>query len=408
MRKSWLALTLAILCILILKFFLLTNLEPILDEKTYLSSAKAYLDGQIDPNFQHPPLGKELLAAGILLFGNNAFGLRIVPIIVGLVTLLFTYLIAKLLFGNYKAGLISGAILASETFFFTYSSLAYLEIILTSFSLISIFFLVKYLNKGSPASFFLHTIFLSAAISTKLTGLFLAPASLLLIYIIKKEKIVNLLGKAAIIGIILSIFYLSTYLPLISLKGFGEFLEVQKKMIEFQTSQTFEKHELSGKIDALEYHPIGWFLGIGTIFHVRDGQFKSLSYHPIDLGENYSSLVLFIVNPFVLWPALVALFATAKNFQKSNTAKILTGLSIFLIIPYFLSGRIVYPYYLLSSLPIFSILITYVIYPLWRKHNERWKAIWFLGCCFLFFLLMLPLLIGVKTPSWYYSWFFHP
>ena len=409
MKKNWRFLISIILLLLIFKLLLLINLkEPILDEKLYLAAAKAYLKGAIDPNFQHPPLGKELLALGLSLFGENTLGLRVIPMFFGLLTIIFTYLISSQLFKDHKAGLISTSILATETFFFIYSSLAYLEIILVSFSLITVFFLIKFLQEDSPLSFFFYTIFLSAAVSVKLTGLFLIPPSLLLIYLIKKEKFIHLLAKTALIGLILLIFYLFSYASLINSRGIGKFLERQKNMIQFQMSQTFKKHQLTNKIDFLEFHPIGWFLGISTIFNIQDGQIKSISYYPLDLGNNYASLIIFVINPFVLWPGLLSLFVAIKNFQRSNPAKILTIITISLVIPYFLSGRIVYPYYILSALPFFSILITYAIYPIWRKHNQRWKVAWFLGCCLLFFLLMSPLLTGIKTPSWYYSWIFQP
>ena len=45
---------------------------PIFDEGLfYLPAARAYLQGLPDPTFEHPPLGKEAIALGIALLGDN-------------------------------------------------------------------------------------------------------------------------------------------------------------------------------------------------------------------------------------------------------------------------------------------------------------------------------------------------
>ena len=53
----------------------------------------AYADAPagIDPNTEHPPLGKVLIALSMQLFGDNGFGWRIPSLIAGMITLLALY-----------------------------------------------------------------------------------------------------------------------------------------------------------------------------------------------------------------------------------------------------------------------------------------------------------------------------
>src|SRR6187551_477548 len=56
---------------------------PFFDEVHYLPAARAILALSHPANPEHPPLGKELLALGIALFGDRPFGWRIMPVLFG-------------------------------------------------------------------------------------------------------------------------------------------------------------------------------------------------------------------------------------------------------------------------------------------------------------------------------------
>ena len=51
--------------------------KPFFDEIHYLPAARAILDLSHPANPEHPPLGKEILALGIALFGDRPLGWRI-------------------------------------------------------------------------------------------------------------------------------------------------------------------------------------------------------------------------------------------------------------------------------------------------------------------------------------------
>ena len=54
------------------------------DEVHYVPAAKALLEGTGYVNREHPLLGKQLMALGIMIFGDNAFGWRVMPYLAGI------------------------------------------------------------------------------------------------------------------------------------------------------------------------------------------------------------------------------------------------------------------------------------------------------------------------------------
>ena len=60
---------------------------PLFDEVHYLPAARSLLDLSAALNMEHPPLGKQAIALGMLLLGDNALGWRIVPYLFGVLAL---------------------------------------------------------------------------------------------------------------------------------------------------------------------------------------------------------------------------------------------------------------------------------------------------------------------------------
>lgn len=60
---------------------------PFFDEVHYLPAARALLDLSAALNMEHPPLGKQAIALGMLLLGDNALGWRIMPLLCGVLSL---------------------------------------------------------------------------------------------------------------------------------------------------------------------------------------------------------------------------------------------------------------------------------------------------------------------------------
>jgi len=70
------------------------------DEFHYVPSAKQVLEFKKNQNWEHPPLGKELMAIGIGIFGDNPLGWRVMSVLFGAFTLSGMYALALVLFDS--------------------------------------------------------------------------------------------------------------------------------------------------------------------------------------------------------------------------------------------------------------------------------------------------------------------
>src|SRR5262245_53901289 len=61
------------------------------DEFHYVPSAKQFLAHQQNQNWEHPPLGKMIMAVGIAVFGDRQLGWRFMSTVFGALTLVGMY-----------------------------------------------------------------------------------------------------------------------------------------------------------------------------------------------------------------------------------------------------------------------------------------------------------------------------
>lgn len=121
------------------------------DEVYYVPDARSIL-GQneqglpIDPRSGHPPLGKMLIALGMLAVGDNPFGWRIMSVIAGTAAIPIFYLVVSRLFQGRKefsyATPIATILFSFETLTFYFSRVARIDIFMLVFLLAGIYFLL--------------------------------------------------------------------------------------------------------------------------------------------------------------------------------------------------------------------------------------------------------------------------
>lgn len=168
--RLWLILALLILTAVLLRLWRLGYpAAPYFDEKYYDDAARSILAWGRDPNFMHPPLGKELIAVGmavssrlgslaersapgpLLVFGfrflgNEGVGLkegvgrRAAPLAASILTLFLVYLLADSLFANRTVAILSSFLLAFDFLHFVQSRIAMLD------SFLGLFILTGYLT----------------------------------------------------------------------------------------------------------------------------------------------------------------------------------------------------------------------------------------------------------------------
>jgi dolichyl-phosphate-mannose--protein O-mannosyl transferase len=112
--------------------------QPFFDEVHYLPPARAILALSHPLNPEHPPLGKELIALGIALFGDNPLGWRIMPMLAGVLALL-SFMRALWHATCSRFASLSGGVLLVLAFpIFVQARIAMLDIFMAAFTLLAL------------------------------------------------------------------------------------------------------------------------------------------------------------------------------------------------------------------------------------------------------------------------------
>ncbi|HEX2241132.1 MAG TPA: phospholipid carrier-dependent glycosyltransferase [Actinomycetota bacterium] len=90
----------------------------------------------------HPPLGKWLIALGIRLFGYDAFGWRIAAVFAGTAMVALLYLLARKLFRSTLGAIAASGLLAIDLLHFVQSRIAMLDIFVGLFALAAFLFVI--------------------------------------------------------------------------------------------------------------------------------------------------------------------------------------------------------------------------------------------------------------------------
>lgn len=110
------------------------------DEVHYARDACTYVSSDgcgiaEEANFEHPPLGKWLIAMGIVTFGDDAVGWRIASALAGVVSVVLLYLIVVHIGGSRTVALLSAGLMALDPLHLVQSRIAMLDIFVVAFGL---------------------------------------------------------------------------------------------------------------------------------------------------------------------------------------------------------------------------------------------------------------------------------
>ncbi|MCW3848698.1 glycosyltransferase family 39 protein [Sphingomonas sp. LB-2] len=107
--------------------------QPFFDETHYLPAARGLLALDMPRNTEHPLLGKELLAAGIALFGDNPMGWRLIPTLFGAATIMGVFAFLWLLLRNTRLAVLGAVLALFNQMVFIQARIAMLDVFLGAF-----------------------------------------------------------------------------------------------------------------------------------------------------------------------------------------------------------------------------------------------------------------------------------
>lgn len=356
------------------------------DGKGYYHIVQTYLKGEDDPNFMHPPLGKEILALGMKIFGDNAYGWRMPSVIFSTLGILVIYFLVREITKSKRAALLASFFLSLDFIYFIHSRLLTMEMIYLFFFWLSVFFFWKFLKSSGLISLWFGAFSFAAAFATKWLAVFvLIPFVIILLF---KKDFKKLFLVFLSVSFSTALLYTASYLPFILRNSFGDFIALQLKILNFWIDSSSKGLNM-GFIDYLTSHIFIWPLNPPWAYETAtqdDGKMRIIwaMYHP----------ALFYFMEFFLLKDLITSFKTTlRTYGKSLL------LAASFLLPWVVITRNQYLYYALPAIPF---LYAYLSMRVIRTYeNDKW---WFLAFSFTVIAVSIyfyPLITNVWVDEKY-------
>ncbi len=329
------------------------------DELLYVNAARAYLTSSKPyPIPDHPPLGKEILAVGISLFGDNPWGWRLLSASFGAVSLtLIAFLIFRLT-RRLGVALFVWALMLLDPIFFLHLRMGLLDPPLTAFLLLAVTatYLFFVSEKVRMLWVWLSAAFLGLAVSTKMLGIVFFPilGGMTVFRLWGEDKRWNKILQASLIFALLppGIFILS-YLA----------LHYTLRETWDLTLYIFAWHRVAGAETFLTSRWYEWLFIKNPVF-----------YFYKRLGPDRWQTAIATGN-FVLWigAQLGALYALIRNYRRPEIWMFV--LPIILQFALYAQKPSTFIHYMTEILPFFYILLGVAIGDLFDRYGEKYRRI---------------------------------
>lgn len=374
--------------------------ELVFDEVYYVDGARDYLANGVELDdgkaefIVHPPIGKWAIAIGIKVFGDNPFGWRATAALVGTLSILLIFLIARQLFKSFFIGFSAATLMALDGLHLVMSRTALLDIFLSFFILLGFYLLLK--NR-----LWLAGLVFGLALGTKWSAVYVLAAVGLYLLISQKRYLLTI-SQFAITPLFVYIASWSGWF--LNDKGWDRnsggnalfsLFNYHREMLNFHTGLTTDH----------SYQASAWnwlILGRPTSFFYET---------PEGCGaDSCSQEVLAIGTPFLWWTGLIAIFITIGYFiyRREKSAGLILLFLLASYLPWLaFPERTTFYFYAIAFQPFLILSIAFVISKALenqelRAIRERYVAagLVVIAACFAYFF---PLFVaGVLTyENWY-------
>jgi dolichyl-phosphate-mannose-protein mannosyltransferase len=145
---------------------ILTGMSPGFDEQYHGRTALEYLNQRRPYEDTHPPLGKALMALGILIFGMTPFGWRFMGVFFGVLIIPFMFAFGKRLFKKTEYAFIAAFLMAFDFMHFTQSRIATIDTFPVFFIILTFYFMYRFCEMS-----FINTDFRKMLLPLLLSGI---------------------------------------------------------------------------------------------------------------------------------------------------------------------------------------------------------------------------------------------
>ena len=417
------------------------------DEIYYAKDAKAIVDGRVgvdgqyrwaagdEVSWPHPEMGKLAIAAGIVLFGDRAFGWRVPAVIAGIALLACVYPLGRRLGLSPPWALLALLFAAADPLGVAQSRIATLDIFIAVWSVVCLLCVLKYVQGGWRPSWLLLTGLAGGmAAATKWSGGLAIIAALLIIAVswllqrragrrgaedeegaeerplpadesgaVLTRRRVPLtpplaeqvraeaptgspwarigLVVTALVAVPVGVYFLSYAQYFLAGHTWADFVELHRQAVFFSlhlhATHTYASSAPSWIID---YRPVWYYF---------DGK---KTYHG----------VIAIGNPFLWWMATLSLLITLLLALLRRSYALLPAAAIIVVLylPWFATSRTSFLYYMTPVAPFMAILVATVLCLFAGGVVPRRGWLWAAGAAILTAALWEPVGVGAGWLFW--------
>jgi len=359
------------------------------DDRAVAVSAVNYMEsGNLGPTmWNHPNLRNILVYLSMMIFGGGIWGLKIVSLALGTLSVLLMGLTTDRIFRNKEAALMAAFFLAIDPLHIDYSRQAVHEIHMMSFALAGILFAFKFRDDRKPVLLILSGVFFGLGIASKWYVAFpLAVTYIFLVYGILKDSRTGNNSKLSM-GFFISsaliilpfIVYLLTFIPWFG-RGYGisEWFSLQNTMyIETKTHTGYNPYGF--ELDTKAYL---WFI-------------RPVAYADFVFSEGSPRVLLGFSNPLVWLLTLPATIYIFYLWRKEKKAEYFFVFCLFWItyLPFLMTSRPIWAHTAFSVLPFSFMAVSYSILKMFSGKNYRRTVI----------AIYLALVISLSIPLYLLS-----
>ena len=405
------------------------------DEIYFVRTSEQYLHLQYPYEWTHPPLGKLIQAAGIVVMGFDPFGWRMMGVIFATLMIALAYLLGKELLGTWIGGFTTAFLVTFDFMHFTMSRMGTADTYVVFFAMASQLFFLIYLKnvlksgwKTSVIPLFLSVLFFALGFSTKWVVLYGFVGELAILAALRLSEVAKLKGSlsakvygflehpystlVAFILIAIGVYFL-TYIPdMLAGRSFLDVLSLQGSMYQYHSTLT-ANHPFSSP----------WYSWPLLFDPVNGSVHVPLFLESASMFNDRSSIVL-LGNPAVWWLGFIAILGitavtvtevVGKKFTLRNHVPevFLVVLFFFQWLPYVLISRVVFIYHFYVNMPFLCLASAFLISKYWGKKWVKVLAVAYFALVVATFVLFYPVISGAPASSstidslkWFGSWAF--
>ena len=368
----------------------------VFDEVHYVPAARQMLEPVMPQpmlNPMHPPLGKQLIALSIRSFGDKALGWRYPSVLFGALAVVAIYLCGLVLFAAQLPAIACALIAFFNQMLFVMARTAMLDIFALAFELFAIAAFMHGFKQRRPHRWFaLAGLAFGLSAACKWSGLFPLAVSIAIIAVVRlmqgwRTEFADARDSdwyspdlwpdfrfyhfAACFVLLPALVYLASFVPLYGL-SLSDIWQAQRRIFSDNTTTAIAGHTYMSSWPSWPFlvRPV-WFL----FDKIADGRIAA---------------VVFLGNPLVLWPALLALAIALRDFivtRRTDAFLILTFYFGLYLSWTLLPRTLGFLYYYLPAATFASVAL---VYALRREGCPRWLLWAYVVVAAAGFAAMLP------------------